>query len=258
MTLYQEAKQLVLQAGEIIRQQIQAHQTLHIETKSNANDLVTNVDKEIEHFFVSHIKAKYPKHHILGEEGNGHDLDTLNNKTVWIIDPIDGTLNFVQQQQNFCISVAIFIDGQGKYGFIYDVMAKCLYEVDKGNFFKVNGELVDQPVTPPIKEAFLSIGAKWTLSDVQLQKLVADVRATRDYGSAALSLAYVASNNVHIYITKKNYAWDFAAGAIMLEHQGYQLTQIDGSAVSFFEQNTIIAAPTALHEVILTQYLPKK
>ncbi len=102
-----------------------------IETKSNPNDLVTNVDKRTEDFIFDTILETYPNHQVLGEEGHGHDIDTSKG-TVWVVDPIDGTLNFVHQQENFAISIGIYIDGKPYAGFVYDVMADVLYHAKVG------------------------------------------------------------------------------------------------------------------------------
>src|SRR5699024_6193563 len=114
------AKKWIYEAGENIRKQI--YKTYQINTKSDANDLVTDVDKSTEQFFAGKIRNQYPKHQILGEEGYGDNVKSLDG-TIWIIDPIDGTMNFVHQKKNFAISIGVFQDGVGEIGLIYDVMA---------------------------------------------------------------------------------------------------------------------------------------
>ncbi|MDF1653471.1 inositol monophosphatase family protein, partial [Pseudomonas aeruginosa] len=105
MALYGFAQGLIQEAGIRIKQLME--QNLTIETKSNPNDLVTNVDKATEDFIFDTILETYPNHQVLGEEGHGHDIDTSKG-TVWVVDPIDGTLNFVHQQENFAISIGIY------------------------------------------------------------------------------------------------------------------------------------------------------
>lgn len=129
MALYGFAQGLIQEAGIRIKQLME--QNLTIETKSNPNDLVTNVDKATEDFIFDTILETYPNHQVLGEEGHGHDIDTSKG-TVWIVDPIDGTLNFVHQQENFAISIGIYIDGKPYAGFVYDVMADVLYHAKVG------------------------------------------------------------------------------------------------------------------------------
>ena len=123
------AKQWVKEAGTKIRASFETK--LNIETKTNANDLVTNMDKDTEKYFVNQIKKTFPEHRIFGEEGMGNNIKDLKG-IVWIIDPIDGTVNFIHQQRNFAISLAIYEDGIGKIGMIYDVVHDELYHAIKG------------------------------------------------------------------------------------------------------------------------------
>ena len=94
---------------------------LKVDTKTSRNDLVTNVDKEIEQFFIAKIREQFPTHKIMGEEGFGDELTSMDGY-VWLIDPIDGTLNFVKRQEDFGIMIALYKDGVGLLGYIYDVM----------------------------------------------------------------------------------------------------------------------------------------
>src|SRR3954468_3507139 len=96
------AKSLIKEAGHKIR--VSFFNQIDIETKSSVNDLVTNIDKEIEQFFISRIKRDFPDHKILGEEGFGDVVQTLDG-VVWMLDPIDGTMNFIHQRRNFAISL---------------------------------------------------------------------------------------------------------------------------------------------------------
>src|SRR5690625_3159383 len=98
--LFEQAKAWVLEAGKNIREAMQ--EPMMIDTKANEDDLVTEVDRATEKFFADCIKGKYPDHLLLGEEGYGDDVTSLDG-TVWIIDPIDGTMNFVHLKKDFAI-----------------------------------------------------------------------------------------------------------------------------------------------------------
>src|SRR5699024_9093045 len=128
--VYEYAKQWVLEAGALIRDKIDTPMTIN--TKSNPKDLVTTMDKETERFFVQRIKEQFPDHLLLTEEGYGDDIVSMDG-TVWIIDPIDGTMNFVHQKSNFAISVAIYHNGIGQIGLIYNVMDDILYSARKNS-----------------------------------------------------------------------------------------------------------------------------
>lgn len=93
-------------------------------------DLVTSIDKETEYFLATAIKRAYSDHLLYSEEGYGDDITSLNG-VVWIVDSIDGTMNFVQQRRNFAISVGIFYERIGEIGFVYDVMVDILNSAKK-------------------------------------------------------------------------------------------------------------------------------
>ncbi len=119
--------------------------------KSSRKDLVTNVDKENEKFLITKIKNYAPDSHVLGEEGFG---DQINREKgwIWIVDPIDGTMNFVKQQDHFAIMVALYIDGQGVLGYIYDVMNDELYSGGPNLGVFKNDVQLDQPANTALAD----------------------------------------------------------------------------------------------------------
>src|SRR5699024_8738732 len=129
-TLFNRVRSWTLEAGAFIRNKI--NDPLTINKKSNPKDIVTEMDRKVEFFFAAKIKRYYPEHRLLSEEGYGDTL-TDSSGTVWIIDPIDGTMNFVHQKQNFAISIGVYEHGVGEIGFIYDVMNNNLFSAMRGN-----------------------------------------------------------------------------------------------------------------------------
>ncbi|MBS4207768.1 inositol monophosphatase family protein [Bacillus sp. FJAT-50079] len=235
--------------------------TLNIQTKANANDLVTNLDKETEQFFTEKIKKNFPEHRILGEEGFGDEVKDLQG-IVWIIDPIDGTMNFVHQQRNFFISIGIYENGVGKLGYLYDVVHGELYYAQAGE-----GAYWDKKKLPPltdgkIEEAVIGLSATWLASNRHLDvektliPLVNDVRSTRSYGSAALEFAYVATGRLDSYINMRLAPWDFAGGKIIVEELGGVVTNLKGEPVNLLETGPVIIARPGLHEKIMN-YIKK-
>src|SRR5690625_1056791 len=257
--LFHQAKQWILEAGKIIKHKIK--EPLNVKTKSNPNDLVTAVDKEIEQFFVHHIKNKYPDHFLFGEEGYGDQITTLDG-TVWIIDPIDGTMNFVHQKRNFAISIGIYQDGVGEVGFIYDVMSDVLYSAKKGE-----GAYKDDVKLPLLKdvkleESMLGLNHFWLcenrLVDEQvMQKLVRKIRGTRTYGSAALEFAYVAEGIMDGYLTMSLAPWDIAAGIVIVNEVGGLTTNMIGDQVNMLEKNSVITCNPSVQESIIDDFLKK-
>ncbi|UOB21282.1 inositol monophosphatase family protein [Macrococcus armenti] len=255
MELFEFMKEITVQAGSNIRQKL--NEPLLIETKSNANDLVTNMDKETERFLYETIINTYPEHKIIGEEGSGKDINDLSG-TVWIIDPIDGTLNFVHQGENFAISVGVFIDGKKYAGVIYDVMRDKLYSACAGHGAYLNDSPIEPLTNTALKQSIVSINPNWLTKPYTAPiygPIVVDARSARSYGSAALDFAYVATGKVDAYITLRLHPWDFAGGLIIAEEVGAVVTNQLDESLNMLHANSILVANKALHHEIYSNYM---
>lgn len=235
------------------------YQNLNIETKSNRNDLVTSVDRDIEQFFIQKINDTFPAHQILGEEGYGNELNELAG-TVWIIDPIDGTMNFIHQKRNFAISIGVFQDGVGQLGYIYDVVHNELYHARKGHGAFLNFEPLPLLNEVKVSEAIVGINAIWLIENnhldpMLLAPLVKDVRGTRSYGSAALEIAYIATGRMDAYLTPRLSPWDIAGGLVILEEVGGIATTLKGEPLNLLAKNSVFVSKPGLHEEIMQKYL---
>src|SRR5699024_5640013 len=227
-----------------------------INTKSNPNDLVTETDKATEQFFAENIRGKYPEHLLLGEEGYGDDVTSLNG-TVWIIDPIDGTMNFVHLKKHFAISVGIFHNGIGEIGFIYDVMADDLYSAkrDEGAYKNdVNLGLLRTDVI--FQDALISFNHDLLIENSKvnsgaLSDIVLQVRGTRLVGAASLAIACVAEGLLEGYYSDGLSPWDIAAGLIILKEVSGEVTRVNGEEINILESGTVLACNFALQSKLL-------
>ncbi|WP_099157950.1 inositol monophosphatase family protein [Virgibacillus ndiopensis] len=258
--IFNQAKKWIREAGATIREKID--DPLTIDTKSNPKDLVTHMDKETEQFFVKQIKSTYRDHLLLSEEGFGDDLQSLDG-TVWIVDPIDGTMNFVQQKRNFAISVGIYHHGIGEIGFIYNVMDDILYSAKRGEgAFKNDIQLPRLKDNVKLDESLLGLNHFWLcenrlVDEKQMQRLVREVRGTRTYGSAALEFAYVAEGIMDGYLTMSLAPWDVAAGIIIVNEVGGVTSNIMGEEVNMLERNSILTCHPAIKKSIINDFLKK-
>ncbi|MCS4486721.1 inositol monophosphatase family protein [Staphylococcus americanisciuri] len=255
MHLYDYAKGLVLEAGNHLRQWMT--EAIDIETKSNPNDLVTNVDKAVEQFLVDQIKETYPQHQIIGEEGHGHNLTTLEGIT-WVIDPIDGTLNFVHQGANFAISVGVFKNGEPYAGFVYDVMADTLYHAKAGFGAYRNETLLERIPDTQLAQSLVGMNANWLAGKKitpVLMPIIRDSRSSRAYGSAALEIVHVATGQLGAYITPRLQPWDFAGGMIILEEVGGIATNFVGQPLAITHPDSVIVGNKEIHKTILQEYM---
>ncbi|WP_050614642.1 inositol monophosphatase family protein [Bacillus testis] len=242
------------EAGQQIKQSF--GQVLHIETKSDRTDLVTDIDKEIEVFLRDKVTAAFPNHKIVAEEGMGEQVENLDG-IVWFIDPIDGTSNFIHQQRNFAISIGIYDDGVGIIGLIYDVVHDEMYHARRGAGAYMNDTrlLPLEPAT--LENSMIALNASWllpkkTISMNAVIRLVRGARATRSFGSAAIELASAAAGRIDAYMSMRLAPWDFAAGAVLIEEVGGVISDIKGNQVDFLKGGTFLVAKPGLHEEIVT------
>ncbi|KUP08799.1 inositol monophosphatase [Bacillus coahuilensis m2-6] len=253
----EQAIQWIKEAGSKIRASFL--QQLKIETKTNRNDLVTNMDKETEQFFIKKLMKLYTDHRILGEEGFG-DVVEDENGVIWVIDPIDGTMNFVHQQRNFAISIGIYEDGIGQLGYIYDVVHDELYHARKGFGAFLNDQRLSPLSEVEIEDAVIGVNALWVTDNHRINRhvlgpLVQNVRGTRSYGSAAMEIAYVASGRLDSYITMRLSPWDFAGGKVIVEEVGGVVTSLTGEPLTITSKSSVFISKPGLHQKISEKYL---
>lgn len=257
-SLYNRLRDWVLQAGEMIRSKID--DPLAIDTKSTPKDLVTQMDREVEIFFATKIKQFYPEHAMLGEEGYG-DYLTETSGTIWIIDPIDGTMNFVNQKKHFAISVGIYENGIGEIGMVYDVMNNQLYSgLLGGGAYRNDQRLQQLNPQKTLDTSIISLNHHWLMpnrivDEKYLHKLIRDVRGSRSFGSAALEFMHVAEGSSDAYVSMKLAPWDFAAGKIILNEVGGIMSDTDGKPVNVLENSSILICNPSIQEELLHDYL---
>ncbi|MDN4492377.1 inositol monophosphatase family protein [Ureibacillus aquaedulcis] len=256
----QFAKATIIEAGKRIRDAFSYD--IQVETKADANDLVTNIDRETELFFIDKIKAFNPEHKILGEEGMGEQIESLEGP-VWIIDPIDGTMNFIKQHRHFMITIGFFVDGVGKLGYIFDVMNEDMFCAIEGEGAWYNDSPLRKLQPLPLEEAIIGINASWVspnrrVNHEKMIELVRTVRGTRSYGSAAMEIAFVASGKLDAYISMRLSPWDIGGGTIIAQEVGAIATNLKGQPCNLLTQDTFIIANPSIHQQILEHYIEEK
>lgn len=251
--IYESARQWILEAGDILRKSLEGQ--LDVQFKSSSDDLVTNMDRKIEQFFISKIKAHYHDHRIISEEGYGDEVEHTDG-VLWLIDPIDGTMNFVHQKRHFAISVGIFEEGVGRVGLIYDVVADDLYHCLSGNGAFINDKKLPMLQGTPIEESILAINTTWVNENKKIdpeiiRAVAAKARGTRSYGSAAIELAYIAAGTLDGYFTMRLSPWDYGAGIILIQEVGGVVTQVNGQSISIIQANSLFAGRASIHEEVI-------
>lgn len=251
---------MIKQAGELIRRKID--ENYEVERKTGKGDLVTEIDRAVEQLIVRRIQSRFPDHHIIGEEGMAPQPDDLSG-TVWFVDPIDGTLNFIHQKRMFAISVAIMIDGVIEYGFVYDVMADELFVARRGRGATLNGRTLVPIQEHHVRDAFLSMNATWVTPNHQiapeiLAPIVRDSIGTRAHGAASLELAWLAAGRVDGYITMRNMPWDYAAGKLLVEEVGGRVVSLYGEKVRYEGKTSVLAGSETFVKDVVKHYVIAK
>lgn len=254
------AKSLIKEAGHQIKHSFLSE--IEISSKSSVNDLVTNIDREIEQFFINRIHKDYPEHRIMGEEGFGDSIESLDG-VIWFLDPIDGTMNFVHQKRNFAISLGIYVDGIGMLGYVYDVMADDLYSAMKDEGAYLNDMRISPLQKTVVEKSIIGVNASWvapnrTVEHEPMQRLVNHCRGTRSYGSAALELTHVATGRVDAYMSMRLSPWDVAGGMVIANEVGALSTNMSGKPLGLLKQETFVVANKSIHEELLRDFIVLK
>ncbi|MDQ0298979.1 myo-inositol-1(or 4)-monophosphatase [Salibacterium salarium] len=244
----------VEEAGKMLKESL--HNSLDIKTKSNPNDLVTEMDYKVERFLTENIEKRFPQHKMMGEEEVGQNIGSTDG-ILWIIDPIDGTTNFVHQKYNFAISVAVVKDGVGKIGIIYNVMQDEWFTAIEGEGAYINEIRLPMATCVDLPEAIIGLNGRWLArekrsDDKSLHEMVRKSRSVRSYGTAAIELAFAACGRLDSYISFRLSPWDYAAGLVLLKEVGMVVTDFQNKQPSLLEQSTILAARPSLHEELLS------
>ncbi|MBO0447389.1 myo-inositol-1(or 4)-monophosphatase [Enterococcus sp. AZ170] len=242
-----EIKEWLKEAAGFI--QVSLTQKLRVSQKSGRTDLVTNIDEETQSFLVKKIKQHYPDDRILAEERGFDKIESLNGR-VWIIDPIDGTMNFVLEQENFCIMLAVFEEGIGQLGFIYDVMKEELYWGGKNRGVFLNDQPMVRPKDASLSEGLLGMNAYMYGKNIHSAGEIGHASmGIRVSGCAGVELIAMLKGNHIGYISNLS-PWDYAAGLVLMDEFGFRYSNIEGKPLAFSKREYFLAAtPKAYTEI---------
>ncbi|MDP7081513.1 MAG: inositol monophosphatase family protein [Candidatus Undinarchaeales archaeon] len=241
-------------AGSIMRSSFEGDFSFH--EKSSFKELVSDVDLQCQETVVGHVLEAFPDHAILGEESDEH-LDWRScDGTVWLIDPIDGTTNYVNGIPFCCVSVAAARDSKVVAGAILDPFRDELFTAVRSDGAQLNGKsisvskcknLADSVVATEIHYALLR-GRTGHFSG--FPRVGRSVRSVRVMGSAALALAYVARGRLDAYWTANLSPWDTAVGQLLIEEAGGRVTDLAGNA--YYPRNgPVLASNGRIHNKLL-------
>lgn len=229
-----------MEAGKIIHQYFNGD--FKITHKDGINNLVTEVDKLSEARIIEVIKQTFPEHSIISEE-----VGELIQKSdyQWIIDPIDGTVNFAHRVPICCVSIGLLHKDTIVMGAVYNPMMNELFFAEKGKGATLNGEPINVSVKSNFKKAFLVTGFPYNWPDEAehpikvFEKLVLEGLPVRRLGSAAIDLCWVACGRFDGFWEFNLQPWDVAAGYLMVTEAGGKVTDFNGEECTVFDKQTL-------------------
>lgn len=219
-------------------------------------DLVTEADHASQKAIREFILAAYPDHAFLGEEDPGAKAGSISPEVpTWIVDPLDGTANYVHDVPAYCVSIGLMLAGEAIVGVIYDPRQDEMFSAAKEHGATLNGVPIHVSKIVELRRAMLSTGFP---PDPECQErnlkwwhtFSFKAQALRRTGSTALNLAYVAAGRFDGYWAFDNFAWDVAAGIALVHEAGGIVTQTDGTSINPFRPDLVAANPE-LHAQLL-------
>lgn len=258
MDRFELAHGLILEAGQTLRRERLLD--CCASQKTGHQDMVTRFDKETEQLFRSRIQETFPEDAIVGEEmprGGGE-----SSETVWYIDPIDGTTNFINQRRHFAVSVGCFKKGRPSFGLVLEVVSGELYTAREGEGAYRNGERLNTAARSDIKEMLMSVPGLYHSFIREhprkegLARLAGDLRGVRCLGSVALELCSVAAGETDLFVTMRSCPWDHNAARLILTEAGGCIRSIDGGELPSDSKCAVLAGSSReVVEHVLKNYL---
>ncbi|KAK0418813.1 hypothetical protein QR680_013786 [Steinernema hermaphroditum] len=251
------ALELVKKAGRLVRDAFDQPSS-NVQTKSSNTDLVTETDQAVEEMLIKGLAAEFPDHKFIGEESvSGGQKIEFTDAPTWIIDPIDGTTNFVHRIPMIAICVGLAIKKQLRAGIVYNPITNELFCAQVGRGAFKNGFPIKSSQTEAVRESVLLL----QIGSIRTDKLVNsfiesfkttmvknDARGHRSFGSAAINMVYVAQGSVDAYAEYGIHAWDIAAATVIVREAGGFVIDPNGAELNVMGRKVLCAGTKKLAE----------
>ena len=246
------AREAALRAGVVLKEHFRKLCPSMIDEKAK-NDFVTEVDKKSEEIIKGHIQSHFNNHDILAEESSAVRNDS---SFLWIIDPLDGTLNYIHGLPCFAVSIALEIEGELAVGLIYEPLRENIYSAIKGQGAFKNGKRIHVSHSNTLNTSLIATGFPFRIKDIidnylkVFKELFMHATGIRRGGSACLDLAYTAEGIFGGFFECALSPWDMAAGALLVKEAGGEVTDFHGGN-QYLKTGNIIAGSQGVHQEIL-------
>lgn len=247
------AIQAALSAGQLLKKGFRS--VFAIDSKPGKNNLVTEYDRASEQAIIQTIAARFPTHQFLAEESGF--TPGKQEEVTWIIDPLDGTVNFANGIPLFSVSIAASIGEQIICGVVFQPITQELFWAQQGMGAFLNGNSLHVSQNTELEHAFLATGFPYNIHENPMHcietfgKIAQTGIPIRRLGSAAIDLAYVAAGYFDGYWEVILQPWDCAAGKLLVEEAGGKVTDYQGKPIKVFTAGPVVASNTILHRALL-------
>lgn len=247
------AIEAALEAGDLLKKGFGTH--FGISSKEGNQNLVTEYDHRSQDMILKRLRGQFPSHYFLAEEDPHAKINT--QEVVWLIDPLDGTVNFAHSIPFFAISIAVAVQKEIVAGVVYHPLGNELFTAYKGNGAHLNGRKIKVTKTSRLQDALLTTGFPYNVKEnpehcvdqfIEIIKLGVPIRRL---GAAALDLSYVAAGRFDGFWEIGLHPWDMAAGKLFVEEAGGRVSHYDGSPHRIFGYFPTVATNGALHDLLI-------
>jgi myo-inositol-1(or 4)-monophosphatase len=261
--ILQTARQAANVGGEVLTSFYQG--AFEIRNKAIA-DMVSDADVQSQQSILAHIRDRFPSHAFLGEEdaGDHSQTDWQNEAHLWVVDPLDGTTNFVHGIPHFAVSIGYYEHGVGKVGVVYNPVTQQCFTAVQGHGAKhglgalSEGDTIHVNDDDALDQVLVGVGFYYDRGELMQRTLAAvgeffgqNIHGIRRFGTASLDLCQVAIGRYGLFFEYILSPWDFAAGRIIVEEAGGRVTACDGSVLPL-QVSTLLASNGNLHDASLT------
>lgn len=247
-------------AGEVVREAL--HGNREVMTKSSSVDLVTETDQKVEKLIIQSVKEKFPSHRFIGEESvAAGEPCLLTDEPTWIIDPIDGTTNFVHGFPFVAVSIGFSFNKQVEFGVVYSCLEDKMFTARRGKGAFCNGEPLQVSDQKDVKQAIIATEFGSNRNPETVDKIFSSLRnivsipvhGVRGAGTAAVNMCLVASGCVEAYYEIGIHVWDVAAGSLIVSEAGGVLMDVDGGEFDMMSRRVVAANSRSIADRIVKE-----
>ncbi len=238
-------------AGDVIARSVDRLDRVHVEAKGR-HDFVSDIDRKAEEVILYTLNKAYPGHAVLAEESGSHFKGSGTAEYTWIVDPLDGTANFLHGFPHFAVSIALQREGRLEAAVVYDPMRQELFTAHRGSGAQLDGRRIRVPQRSGLDGALIGTGFPFKQQAYMpayigmFQAVAEHAEDMRRAGSAALDLAYVAAGRLDGFFELGLKPWDIAAGALLVTEAGGMVSDFAGKD-GYLESGHIVAGAPKVH-----------